>query len=193
MKLVDTHNPSERQLKFREQYQAQILPQLEKHYALSPEQVTEIEENPSQAIPKLAARIHYHAQIAAYTGIMSQIPRIIGTMVERHQAVNAADTKFKARWPLLADPKYAQQVDTTLRTFRAVNKDISTDEMIEKAGLIAMMSLGLAPTAMPQPSVPAQPVLPARPAGVGGSMAPAQRGSVNPFEQLAENWEDADS
>jgi hypothetical protein len=169
-------------------YEKNILPQLEKQYALSPEQAREIDENPASAIPKLMARVHYQAHVAAFTGIMSQLPQIVQMVMEKGNEVTAAEKKFFDRWPLLKEDKHKQVLDNVLRSYRAANPNASTDETIEKAGLIAMISLGLDPT--PQAVVPTGPapvVTPSRPAGVSSAGAPrVDRGAVNPFEAMAE-------
>ena len=172
-------------------YEKNILPQLEKQYMLSPEQAREIEENPASAIPKLMARVHYHAHVAAFTGIMSQLPQIVQMVMTRGNDVSKAEEKFFGRWPLLKDDKHKSAVDNVLKSYRAANPNVSTEDMIEKAGLIAMISLGLDPTPQQQqnqpPGMPPG-MPPSRPAGVGGAGAPrpADRGAVNPFEAMAE-------
>jgi hypothetical protein len=173
-----------------QRYEATIIPQLEKSYALTPAQVDELNENPGQLIPKLAARIHYSAQVAAYTGIMSQLPRIIEAVLGRRSEIEKVEAKFNDRWPLLKDPKYAKTVDTVIQAWRASNPNATPDDVIEKAGLMAMLSLGLnpAPPASPQSPVP-PPVAPARPAGTGGSGAPRSpaAGATDPWGELAQD------
>ena len=173
------------------QFEANLLPQLEKSYELSPEQVQQLEENAPAFIPKLMAKMHYQVQIAAYTGIMSQVPRIIEQVLKHHRTVEEANTKFYNRWPMLKDEKYAQAVDQGLRAYRAANPGVTTADMIEKAGLMLMLSLGLDPTAVQQAQAQAAPITPpspARPAGVGGA-GPVARPGVDPtnvFEAMAE-------
>lgn len=171
------------------QYEATVMPQLEALYALTPEQATALDENPAAFIPKLAAQIHYKAQVAAYTGIMSQVPMIISSILERHRAVEKAEGQFFARWPDLNKPEHSQAVETGIQAFRNANKSAKTEELIEKAGLMIMLSLGL----NPQPNAgapPPAPVLPApaRPAGTGGQgqARPSQGGAVNIFEAMAD-------
>src|SRR5688572_20489620 len=142
-------------------YEKNILPQLEKQYALSPEQARELDENPASAIPKLMARVHYQAHVAAFTGIMSQLPQIVQMVMEKGSEVTAAEKKFFDRWPLLQDSKHKQTLDNVLRSYRAANPNVTTEDMIEKAGLIAMISLGLDPT--PQATAPAGPTAPVTP------------------------------
>jgi len=169
-------------------YQAQILPQLEQAYALTPEQVTALETEPATLLPKLAAQIHYRAHVAAYTGIMSQLPTIISQVLERQTAVQAAETSFFGRWSDLKKPEYASQVEASIRAYRAANPKAPMAEVIERAGLMAMLSLGLNPTPQPPaaPSVPSASVGPARPAGVAGAGAPrtAEQGASSIWEEV---------
>lgn len=181
-----------------QQYEAQILPQLEAMYKLTPEQAAQIEENPAGFIPKLAAQIHYKAQVAAYTGIMSQVPMIIHSMLDRFRAVEKAEGAFYKRWPKLDKSEFATKVDQGLAAWRGANKDATTEDMIEKAGLMLMLSLGLNPLEdQPgaQPQAPAVPAGPAMPAGTGGQGAPRPSqpgGAVNIFEQMADEMRQED-
>jgi hypothetical protein len=179
-------------------FETSMMPQLEARYQglLTPEMTKMLEEEPAKAIPKLAARIHYHAQVAAYTGVMSQIPRILGTLLEHNKNAETAMGRFESRWPALKDEKYRAQVDQGLATWRNANPKMTTDEMIEKAGLWLMLSMGLNPTptepAAPPPSLPG----PARPAGVGAPGSPGRippGGASNVFEEMAANWNQDDS
>ena len=173
-------------------YEKNILPQLEKQYVLSPEQAREIEENPAAAIPKLMARVHYQAHVAAFTGIMSQLPQIVQMVMEKGNEVTKAEEKFFGRWPLLKDSKHKQVVDNVLRSYRAANPSVTTEDMIEKAGLIAMISLGLDPTPQTAGTPPGSPppaggFPPSRPAGVGSQGAPrSDRGAVDIWSQMAD-------
>ncbi len=173
------------------EYEESILPQLEKHYALSEEQAEALDENPAQVIPQLAARIHYQSQVAAYTGIMSQLPAIVSRVLEVQDTAQKAENAFFDRWPDLKDPKHGQVIDTTVRAYRAANPNMTQADMIEKAGVAIMLSLGLDPrpaAQQQQTEVPPSPP-PARPSGPAGAGAPRSAGgggSVNEFEELAE-------
>jgi hypothetical protein len=171
-----------------EQYRKDFLPRLEKQYVLSDAEATELAENPAQAFPKLAAKVHYHAQIAAYTGIMSQMPGMISHLLEQTRTYERNENAFFDRWPALKDKAHATVVDQTLRAFRQANPSISTEDMIEKAGVMAMLAAGLDPRP-PVADPTAVPVItPARPAGTGGMGAPrpAAAGATNVFEEMYE-------
>lgn len=181
-----------------QQYEANILPQLEQRYALSEEQLAELEENPGQAIPKIAARIHYQAQVAAYTGVMSQMPRIVHTMIVRERSIQQAEERFYSRWPQLRE--HESHVNATLQTYRRANPKATMQDMIERAGAMAMVSLGLDPRTQEQQQQEQQAAetttaaAPARPAGTGGSGAArtADRGAVSIWEQMADEIEEED-
>jgi hypothetical protein len=161
---------------------------LEQQYQLTPAQVDELNENPGQAVPKLLARVHYSAQVAAYTGVMSQVPRVVQAIVERHRMIEKAEGTFYGRWPALANASHSKAVENVLNTWRAANPNATTEEMVEKAGLMAMLSLGLDPTpqaSIPPPGNPTPPTPPARPAGTGGS-GPT-RGATNVWDEMAES------
>jgi hypothetical protein len=169
---------------------------LERQYTLSPEQAKEIDENPATAIPKLMARVHYQSHIAAYTGIMSQLPNILERILDQRDQIQKAHDTFFTRWPDLKDPKFSQAVDMGLRAYRQANPKASFEEITEKAGLMLMISLGLG---LPQATSPVQPPAPALhapppiPAGTSGSGAPrpADRGAVDVWSEMLKD--DVDS
>jgi hypothetical protein len=171
------------------EYEKKILPQLEKQYALSEEQVEAINENPAAVIPQLAAQIHYKAQVAAYTGIMSQLPAIIDRVVGvRQTQVEATNNFFKA-WPALKESKHSETVGRTLQAYRQANPSAPTDKMIKEAGTMAMLALGLDPTPPLVGTLPVTPPAPSRPAGTGGAGAarPADRGATDLWGDLADD------
>lgn len=173
------------------QFEAQLLPQLEQQYKLTPEQVTQLEENAPAFIPKMMAKLHYQVQIAAYTGVMSQMPRVIEQILTQHKAVDTAVGKFYNRWPDLKDAKHDTAVDQGLKAWRNANPNATMDDMIEKAGLMLMLSLGLGPNLQQQQQgqQSVTPNTPVRPAGVAGAgpIAKPAGGAVNVFEAMAED------
>lgn len=171
------------------QHEGNILPLLENQYKtlMTEELVDEIQENPGVAIPKLLARAQYQSQMAAFTGIMSQVPHIVSRVLERFEKIREAETTFYSRWPALKDAKYTQQVDSTLRAWRQANPKASTQDMVEKAGLMAMLAAGLDPRPQEEDDPVPAPARPARPAGTSGAAprSPAV-GATNIFSEMAE-------
>lgn len=183
--------------KIEEQYKAyreSIMPQLEAQYQLTEEQVEAIQDNPQQVIPQLAAKIHYSAQVAAYTGIMTQLPAMIAQVQERVTAEQKAEESFFSRWPALKDKQHEQTVSRTLTAWRQANPEATLEDMIEKAGVSAMLAAGLDPRTVQEKEDDAGPPTPppARPAGAGGSGSPrtAETGAVNLFESIAADIEE---
>lgn len=173
-------------------YEGEFLPKLEKAYALTEEQAEALTENLQTELPKLMARVHYNAQMSAYTGVMTQIPVIVEQMMEQSRSIQAAEDRFFGRWPSLKKPEYQSQIMTTLQAYRNANPKATPEDVIEKAGVMAMITLGLDPNegtaaaAQPQAAQPHPSA--SRPAGVHGSGAarPAERGAVGFWEGLAE-------
>lgn len=178
-------------------YREQILPQLEKQYALSPEQAEALSENPGVEVPKLLAQMHYNVQVAAFTGIMSQLPTIVQSLLTQNNAIQEAEGKLYSRFPALRDPKHAKALDSVLKVYRTANPNATTQEMIEKGGMMAMLSLGLpldtpqAPTPPAAPGMPGSPAAPpqaARPAGTGSAGGPRlnTQGGRSVWDEIAE-------
>jgi hypothetical protein len=166
-----------------EKHRASFLPKLEELYKFSDQEAEEIRVEPEKALPKLAARLHYEVLTAAFNSVTSVLPELIGSTLERQKAVSENEDKFYSRWKELKDPKYAETVLNSVRAYKAVNPRAPTEEVIERAGLMAMLTLGLNPQAVAAPAAPEPPApRPGRPAGAGFGSTPFQTQSPSSGE-----------
>jgi hypothetical protein len=189
------------------QHRERFLPELQKLYALDPTRdaaaIEELRTSPELALPKLAANLHYEVQLATYNSIMQAVPEIVGTIISRREEVSSLERSFKEMWPQLHEkPEYETAAESSIRAMRAANPQMPMKEVLQKAGMMAMLTLGLplpAPQAQaphaPAPQAPLAPPVrmapPGRPAGVGAAGAspmtpPAAGGEGNIFEDLFE-------
>mgnify|MGYP001263540105 FL=1 len=173
--------------KHREEY----LPKLAGLYKMSDQEVEDFRTNPGEALPKLAAQLHYEVQAATLSAVMSSLPSLLEQVMKQQKLADTAEEQFAARWPELKNPSHKEAVMSSIKAFRAANPKADLATTIEKAGLLAMLTLGLNPNAV----APAAPVVPSspppRPAGVGaaGHVAPklpAVGDEENIFAALAE-------
>lgn len=184
-----------------EQHRATFIPKLEELYKLSDEEAELARTSPEVALPKLAARLHYEVQMAAFEAITGVLPDMIAQAQEQRQVQTAANDKFYSKWPALkdrvaAEPAVEERIRQAIQATRKVNPNADMDMVINQAGILAMMSLGIplqqmgGGTAAPT-IAPVSRELPARPPGIGatGHVTPlepssGQEGSI--FESLSE-------
>lgn len=181
------------------EHRAQFLPRLQQLYQIegSPAwdaaAIEELRTAPEKALPKLAANLHYEVQLATYNSVMEAMPVMIGHILTQRKAADEAETMFKGMYPRLYEkPEYEQAAESSIRAMKAANPNMATPELLKRAGMMAMLTLGLpldmpgvsgapnpSPTPTPTPTpTPSQIPIPGRPAGVHasgapGSMAPA--------------------
>lgn len=129
-----------------------------KMFALSKEDMEELETDVSKAVPKLLARTFVQMQ----KNMLQQMARLTPAMVQKTtEAVkrNAeAREKFFKRWPALTPDKHGDTVDQYARTYRQMNPTASFEQMVEALGPIIMMAANVVPT--PGPAAPAAPPKP---------------------------------
>jgi hypothetical protein len=160
-----------------EQHREKALPELAKLYQLTSEEAEALRVTPETALPQLAAKLHFEVVMSAYNAVMSQIPQAITGMMAHENTVKEANDKFFGRWEPLKDPKHHERVKGAIKAYKAANPKAGLEEVIEGAGALAMISLGLpvAPAGQPLPAAAAPapaPFVPPRPAGVGAGGAP---------------------
>jgi hypothetical protein len=154
-----------------EKQRKDFLTKTEPLYKLSDEEAEEVRVSPHEALPKLASRLHFEVQLSTFGAIMQALPQLITRAFQEREAQQQSESAFYTRWPDLKKPEYGEAVLNSLRAYRAANPKAGFDEIVEKSGLFAMISLGLnpVPQASQAPVVPTIPQTPPRPAGAGAS------------------------
>jgi hypothetical protein len=153
-----------------EKQRKDFLTKTEPLYKLSDEEAEEIRVSPHEALPKLASRLHFEVQLSTFGAVMQALPQLITRAFQEREAQQQSESVFYNRWPDLKKPEYSDTVLNSLRAYRAANPKASFDDIVEKSGLFAMISLGLNPVPAPQaPVVPTVSQTPPRPAGAGAS------------------------
>ena len=160
-----------------EKHRADFMPQLQKLYELSADEAEEIRVAPHEALPKLAARLHYEVQIATFNSMVQTIPKIVGKILVEREAQAESERLFYARWPILGSKaEYTSTVKNSLQAYKAANPKATFQDLVEKAGIMACLSLGLSPLPPTQSAPPPAPI-PPRPAGAGASPGTPLRNS----------------
>lgn len=177
-----------------EQHRTNAVAELAKQYQLTAEEAEELRVTPETALPKFAAQLHFEVVMSAVNAIHSQLPQLIQGFMSYDRVRQEANDAFFKRWPQLNDSKHVETVKQAINAYKGANPKADMKDVIEKAGLFAMISLGFNP--MPQAPVaappPVAPQVPARPIGVGSSGAPlpvpSQGAPQNEIEAIAAAW-----
>lgn len=183
-----------------EKVRAKVLPELEKHYALSEEDRAGIaDEGLATVLPKHFAKLHFEIQAGVYSAMVEQMPGLVQAAMERERANRELDDKFYGTWPDLKG-KDQRVVGQAILAYKQLNPQADVDTVIQQAGALAMLSLGLDPIAartkgqVTPPPPPAVPVpVPFTPAGTSSAGTPPAvvsrpNGAPDGFEKLAEDW-----
>lgn len=153
-----------------EKQRKDFLSKTEPLYKLSDDEAEEVRVSPHEALPKLASRLHFEIQMSTFGAVMQALPQLITRAFAEREAQQKSESAFYTRWPDLKKPEYSEAVLNSTRAFRAANPKATFEDVVEKAGLLAMISLGLNPAPTPPaPVVPTIPQIPPRPAGAGAS------------------------
>lgn len=163
----------------------------EKYFALSEEEVAEIETNPAAVVPQLMAKSHLAAVEASVMAVANLLPQVIRHVVQQDSVTREAEDAFFGQWPALKDDKYRQTLTMIGQTYRSMNPTASREDFIKDVGASAMAALKLglvAPAAPAMPQAPAAPgITPHAPIGSGPATAlPRPTAPSNPFAAMAE-------
>lgn len=179
-----------------------MLPKLASLYGIDEADVEALRTSPEKVLPTLAARMHYEVQHAVFAGVMNALPRMMELYSSQNKEFEANETAFFSQFPALKEkPEYAQTVLDTIKAVKMAAPNLSRDDLIRRAGIMASVTLGIplagaAPAAAAPAGVPA--VVPAatpaygRPAGVGTvghvvpPLAPGEGGPQSDIDALVE-------
>ena len=174
-----------------------MMPQLSELYKLSEDEVTELEANPGEAFPKMAAKLHFEVYMSAFNALQSIIPGVVGQTIQGREAEQAIQKQFFDAFPDLNVTDHGQKIMHNLAAYQqaTAGTQISREDMIKAVGAMTMMQMGVqasAPGAAPvAPSAPA--VVPATPINPGGAVptaptAPGEGGNM--YSDMADTYID---
>lgn len=165
------------------------------HYALTPEQKTEMEANPAEFIPKMMSRVYLDAVTATLTQVTQFLPRMVEHINRQAVTTGKAENSFYERWPKLKD--HGDMVIRVGQVYRSLNPMASAEDFINEVGAQTMVALRLSPEeiqaaitggkAAKPAATAAAPFRPATSTPSGG-IAPAVQ--KNPFDALADEFEE---
>lgn len=166
-------------------------------FALSPEDITELETDVVAAVPKIMSRVFLEAQMSMQKFLAQALPGMMKQYSTVTQANNDAETKFFDTHKEL-DIKNPQHRSTAIRIasiYRKANPTIPLEQLIREVGPMVKMALGVnaqTPVAATPAQIPGQPrggtgFRPAVNGGGGSSPAPAEQ---SPWAGLGQNFDE---
>lgn len=163
-----------------------LLADLAKNYAITPEMATQIITEPEVVLPQLLAQAHLNAVTATMQLMQQQLPAMIQAHTQQQTTSQAAVGSFYSRWPQLQGEDKTPAVKRILSAYRAQNQNATPEQVIEEGGAMAMMALRIPfQTEAPSTSAPTRNIPPA-PVGMGSATGARSATPGNPFELLAE-------
>lgn len=175
-------------------HREKMLPELAKLYTLDEADVEALRTNPEKVLPTLAARTHFAVQHAVFAGVMQALPQMMAMYGENEKQNQENESAFFGSFPALKEkPEYSPTVISCIKAVRASDPNLTRDQLIQRAGVMASITLGIplpgtagaAPASAPAAAAPiARPVATIRPAGVGATAhIPAPAAPGTPGEQ----------
>lgn len=185
--LTPTPSPTAEQIA---EWRGKMLEQLKAQYALKPDQVNAMLTEPETVLPALLAEVHLRAMEQLAPTILQRVPQVVEQVSRAQQSANKVGQQFVDRWPELkpvleADPNKLGAIGQMAQTYRQLNPNATTEDLINKVGAMALVHFKVQPQAtQPAPAAPAAPqAAPFVPAGQSAARgAPA---APNIFEALA--------
>ena len=181
-----------------EQNRSEVMAHLaQTKFALSPEDITELETDVVAAVPKIMSRVFIEAQMSMQRFLAQALPGMINQHSTVTKANNDAESKFFDTHKELdiKNPQHRQTAVRIASIYRKANPTIPLDQLIQEVGPMVKAALrinGVAPAAAAPPQIPGQPrggvgFRPAVNGGGGSSPAPAE---ANPWSGLGQNFDE---
>lgn len=172
-------------------------------FALTPEEITGLEENAGEAVPKLLAKVFVESQINAMRFMSTSVPALVKQGIETQMRISRNENDFYTHWKgQIKKSEHHALVGQYARGYRAANPRATKVELITAVGHMVLSSLGRqalpvnqAPGAQALPNgnghAAARQVHPFVPA-VGGAGGPQQpnAGDSDPWGGMAGDYDE---
>lgn len=164
-------------------------------FALSQEDIAELEDNAAAFVPKMMARVLHESQVSMMKFLAQSVPGMMKQFSTVQTANNQAEDQFFAAHQALGlDKANAEHRKTAFRIasiYRKSNPDMPMEQLIADVGPMVAMSLKmpLVPGAAPVPGSPTRTPQPA-PAAKPTGFRPAVNGGggASPATEAANEW-----
>jgi hypothetical protein len=154
---------------------------------------------PEKHLPGMLANMHVSIADSVIQAVMQNMPGMVTNLTKQTSEAQRAQDEFYGAWPALREaaarnPEHEKLVTSAIIAYRQLNPKATRQEIIQAAGLQAMISLRLplppelfnSPAAAPAPVAPGfQHAAP----GAGGMPIPAKP-NPNAFQLLNQEFDD---
>jgi hypothetical protein len=169
---------------------AEIFQQVAPQFNLTPEQITELETDAANALPKLLATTYMKSIKTAMTAMQQLVPQMIQKTIAQQEAGREMESAFFKQWNQLDRSKHGNDIRMFAKTFSAANPRMTQAELFSLVGAAVMAKNGLAmsPTA---PAAAAQPAMGFTPA-VASAPVTHQKpvDDSNPFSGMGRHFDE---
>jgi hypothetical protein len=161
-------------------------------FALTPEEVQEVETDAVAAIPKLLSRVFLESQIAMQKFLAQAVPGMVKQFNTVSSANESAEKQFFSTHPALDinNPQHRAAAVRIATVYRQANPNIPLKQLIAEVGPMVMATLqmngGVRPPAAPNGRSPP----PFRPAVGGGGGVSPQPEPQNPWEGMGRHYDE---
>lgn len=159
----------------------------ESHYTLSEEETDELENNAGKIIPKIMARVHVDAYLAAMNGFTQAFPALLEQHTRSRERYESDERRFMETWPKLDIKSNDAHRNTVMRigaAYRQMNPTASAEDFIREVGAQAHIALRIPLEDTEEPAAPRQE--PFKPAGVSAPAPEKKLGPENKFAKMVE-------
>lgn len=180
------------------EHRKETLPILEKLFSLTDEEAAALDEQPSKVLPKLAGSLMYDTMLSTYNAVLVAMPSVVNRIVAASNQAQKAEAQFFDAWPDLRSPAAKPVVSAAITAYRAAHPRATLEDVISKAGVMAMINAGFDPTQKKKEAeklaAPVEKKTPAKPAGARSTtqVVPPKkkegRGDGNIFAEIAEAY-----
>jgi len=162
-------------------------------FALTPEEVQEVETDAVAAIPKLLSRVFLESQIAMQKFLAQAVPGMVKQFNTVSSANESAEKQFFDMHKALDinNPQHRAAAVRIATVYRQANPNIPLKQLIAEVGPMVMATLQMNGGVRPQASAAnGRSPPPFRPAvGGGGGVSPQQE-PVNPWEGMGRHYDE---
>lgn len=166
------------------------------HYSISEEQMEQLDENPSQIVPRLLAGVYMDAVTDSRNQMIRELPGLMQGALSARDVNSEREGQFYKIWPQLNTPEHRQTVLRMASIYRQINPTADVDTMTREVGAQVLVALRMpfdpnatvAPAATPAVVAPVIAAVPAFTPAAASS--PRAAGGITPnnnmFTVLAE-------
>lgn len=183
-------NPNKFLKQLSENREAIIEALAKEKFALTDEEAIAFEENPTEALSKMGAKLYYDAMTATMARMAEIVPAMIANYQEAVKNSSKSEDFFFNKWPQLDRGKHLNEVVRIGQIYRQMNPKATSEQFVNDVGLMVTTSLGLTG----KPSSPQSKPGGFRPAiGGGGSLGngnPSLGNGQDPWSGLGMDFEE---